>query len=75
MGKVVEKRTAGLEHAFDALERAVEAEIRGETLYPDHSAFVATDLPASGEIVKRHRNEGRPAVLVFPDGETELLSP
>jgi len=75
MGKVVEKRTAGLEEAFDALEHAVEAEIRGESLYPNHAAFVATDMPASGEIVKRHRSEGRPVVLVFPDGETELLLP
>lgn len=73
MGQVVEKRTAGLEHAFDALERAVDAEVRGESLYPNHAAFVATDLPGSGEIVKRHRSEGRPVVLVFPDGETELL--
>jgi hypothetical protein len=75
MGNVVEKRTAGLEQAFDAFERAVEAEISGESLYPNHAAFVATDLPASGEIVKRHRTEGRPVVLVFPDGEIELLLP
>lgn len=65
--------TPGLAHAFDALERAVEAEIRGEPLFPDHSAFVATDIPGSSQIVKRYRSEGRP-VVVFPDGETELLA-
>lgn len=75
MGQTVERRTPGLEHAFDALERAVEAEIRGESLYPNHAAFVATDMAASGQVVKRYRSEGRPVVLVFPDGETELLTP
>ncbi|MGH2990483.1 MAG: hypothetical protein ACRDMA_11580 [Solirubrobacterales bacterium] len=75
MGKVVEQRTPGLEHAFDALQGAVDAEIRGDPLYPNHAAFVATDMAASGQVVKRYRSEGRPVVLVFPDGETELLTP
>lgn len=32
-------------------------------------------MAASGQVVKRYRSEGRPIVLVFPDGETELLTP
>lgn len=32
-------------------------------------------MAASGQVVKRYRSEGRPVVLVLPDGETELLTP
>lgn len=55
------------------MERAVEAALAGEPLYPDDAEFVPSDLPALGRVLDRCMHDQRPVVLVFPDGHEHLL--
>jgi hypothetical protein len=57
-----------------ASEKMIAASIQEDERYPDHSAFVAADLPDFGKVVRRSLDDGLNVVIVFPDG-SELLIP
>jgi hypothetical protein len=58
--------------AFAHFKEALEGDPRR---YPHGAAFVSTESPHARELLLRHFREGRPVVLVFPDGEERIVRP
>lgn len=60
------------------VDRAVEsalASIDAPDRYPSGTSFIAADLPSFDAHFRRVTNEGRPVVVVLPDGDEVLLQP
>ncbi len=60
-----------LDRATEATLRAIDAPER----YPPNASFIAADLPSFDAHFHRLTSEGRPVVVVLPDGEELLLKP
>jgi hypothetical protein len=56
-----------------ALERLTELATRGEARYPSGTIFMGSDMPDFELVLLRHIREGRPMVIVFPDGEEVFI--
>jgi hypothetical protein len=59
--------------ASRAMDRAIDAAIAGDPIYPDGAAFINGDDPAAGSAIRRALDEGRHVVLAYADGTTRLL--
>ncbi|MGH2880967.1 MAG: hypothetical protein ACRDK4_15340 [Solirubrobacteraceae bacterium] len=60
------------------MDRAVEATLKAledPDRYPSGTSFLAADLPSFDAHFRRITSEGRPIVVVLPDGEELLLQP
>jgi hypothetical protein len=60
--------------AIAATEHLV-ATAHDPTLFPDRTAFVASDAPELAAIIARCVGEQRPIAIVFPNGDTQLATP
>ena len=60
-----------LDRATESALRAIDAPDR----YPSGTSFIAADLPSFDAHFRRVTAEGRPVVVVLPDGEELLLQP
>jgi hypothetical protein len=60
-----------LDRATESVLRAIDAPER----YPSGASFIAADLPSFDSHFRRATGEGRPVVVVLPDGEELLLRP
>ncbi len=60
-----------LDLATEATLRAIDAPER----YPSNASFIAATLPSFDAHFHRLISEGRPIVVVLPDGEEVLLKP
>lgn len=56
--------------AFERFQAALEAE---PGRYPRGAAFLNAEAPHAREALLRNVREGRPVVLVFPDGEERIV--
>jgi hypothetical protein len=57
-----------------AIESALEA-VDASDRYPSGTSFIAADLPSFDSHFRRVISEGRPIVVVLPDGDELLLKP
>jgi hypothetical protein len=57
-----------------AVESALDA-IDAPERYPSGTSFIAADLPSFDSHFRRVTSEGRPIVVVLPDGDELLLRP
>jgi hypothetical protein len=57
------------------MDAAIESAIGGQLLYPTGTSFVGSDATWLGEVVARCAREGRPVLIVYPDGEERLVLP
>src|SRR4051812_23176206 len=68
---------AGRTPADDLAERAFERELSdamaGRPRWPEGAAFVSADVPELASVISRYGREGRPVVLVYPDGRELLI--
>lgn len=60
-----------LDRATESALRAIDAPDR----FPSGTSFIAADLPSFDAHFRRVTAEGRPVVVVLPDGEELLLQP
>ena len=60
-----------LDRATESALRAIDAPDR----YPSGTSFIAADLQSFDAHFRRVTAEGRPVVVVLPDGEELLLAP
>lgn len=71
-----ETRTPGSILASERFDAAIEDGLAERPArYPNGAAFVGADMPGLGDVLARHAREGRPVVLVYPDGEERVLEP
>jgi hypothetical protein len=76
MATVTKKRTLGSELASKRFDAAIDDAIEERPdRYPNGSAFVGADVPYLGESLARYAREGRPVVLVYPDGVERIIEP
>lgn len=64
--------------ASKPVDRAVEsalASIDTPDRYPSGTSFIAADLPSFDAHFRRVTSEGRPVVVVLPDGDEVMLQP
>lgn len=64
--------------AESPMDRAVEATVKAledPDRYPSGTSFLAADLPSFDAHFRRITDEGRPIVVVLPDGEELVLQP
>jgi hypothetical protein len=60
----------------DHFDEAIRTAIAGEHRYPNGATFLGVeDSPGLGQEIVEAAREGRPIVLVYPDGETRFLLP
>jgi hypothetical protein len=70
------KRTPGSEMASKRFDAAIDDAIEERPdRYPNRSAFVGADIPNLGQSLARYALEGRPVVLVYPDGAERIIEP
>lgn len=72
MGAVGSANTRATDLAFD---RVVELLLADEAEYPNDTALVPADLPDFEQIVSAERLQGRPVLVVYPDGSERLIKP
>lgn len=69
-------RTPGSILASERFDAAIEDGLAERPArYPNGAAFVGADIPGLGKVLARNAREGRPVVLVYPDGEERVLEP
>lgn len=72
----VTRRTPGSELASKRFDAAIDDAIEERPdRYPNGSAFVGADVPYLGQSLARYVREGRPVVLVYPDGAERIIEP
>jgi hypothetical protein len=70
------KRPPGCELASARFDAAIDDAIEERPeRYPNGSVFVGADLPGLGRALARDIREGRPVVLVYPDGMERIIEP
>lgn len=70
------RRTPGSVLASERFDAAIEDAIEERPeRYPNGSVFVGADLPDLGSALARDIREGRPVVLVYPDGAERIIEP
>ncbi len=72
MGAVARKNTPATELAFD---RVTELLLADEIDVPNHSTLVPADLASFEKVMERRLREGKPIVIVYPDGSEQLVEP
>jgi hypothetical protein len=65
--------TNGQSPAAQAMHRAIDLAIEGNSPFPDHAAFVDADAPSAGIQIDRAVGKGLAVVLVSGDGSTRVL--
>ncbi len=58
----------------EAMERAIDLAIEGNSPYPEHAAFVDADSPHAGQEITRSLDEGYAVVLVSADGRERIIT-
>jgi hypothetical protein len=56
-----------------AMDRAIDLAIKGDSPYPEHTAFVDADSPRAGQEITRSLDEGYAVVLVSADGRERVI--
>ncbi len=70
------KRTPGSVLASERFDAAIDEAIEGRPdRYPNGSEFVGADVPWLGKVIAESAREGRPVVLVYPDGAERIIEP
>lgn len=70
------KRPPGCELASARFDAAIDDAIEERPdRYPNGSVFMGADLSDLGEALARNIREGRPVVLVYPDGAERIIEP
>jgi hypothetical protein len=57
-----------------AMDRAIDVAIEGDSPYPEHAAFVDADSPHAGQEITRALDEGYAVVLVSADGRERIIT-
>jgi hypothetical protein len=61
--------------AEEHFRHAVDSALEGGPVYPRGAVFVPADDLGAVRVALGYAREGRPLVLVFPDGEERVLQP
>jgi len=61
--------------AAKVMDEALDLAIEGHSPYPEKSAFIDSDEPGAGHVIKRAADQGLAVVLVSSDGSTRVLRP
>src|SRR5687767_3128984 len=67
--------TPATELAFDRLEEAIASDLAGSERYPSGTVFIPTDAGDWRGAFLRNLREGRPIVLILPDGDERFIAP
>jgi len=61
--------------AAKALDEAIDLDLEGRSPYPERASFIDAGTPYVEEQIERAFANGSAAILVSPDGSTEILLP
>jgi hypothetical protein len=68
------KRTPGSVLASERFDAAIDDAIEERPdRYPNGAEFVGADLSGLGKVLAANAREGRPVVLVYPDGAERII--
>jgi hypothetical protein len=57
------------------MDASIEAAVAGRAAFPSRTAFIGADMDGFGEAMARLVRQGRPILVVYPDGDEHFLEP